>query len=422
MMKTTTRTLALALTCLVGISFAGAQDWPQWRGPDRDGIAAGFTAPATWPERLVKKWSTDVGEGVATPALVGGKLYVVARQGGNEVTRCLDAATGEEVWKDELATAPVNRPADSFSGPRSSPAVANGKVVTLGVHGVISCFDADSGKVLWRNKDYEGSEPRFSTSSSPIILGDTCIFQVGGDSGGAIVAYDLATGEQKWKWDGDGAAYSSPVTMTVDGTKALVAVTAGNLVLVNAADGSEIWIGRYAQGRYNAVTPIVIGQTVIYAGEGDGTTAEKFTTTDGKVTSDIVWHNGDNSLMFNTPVLKDGHIYGLSNTNSVFCVNVETGKTTWTASLASGSQEGGGRQQGRRGGGRGGYGSIVDAGPVLFALTPAGELVVFEHNVNEFKKVASYQVAEGGSYAYPVVAGNRIFIKDQDALTLWTLE
>ena len=416
------RSIGVIVGCavLVTASWGFAQDWPQWRGANRDGVAQGFKAPATWPEELVKKWSVSVGDGVSTPALVGERLFVFARQDGNEVLRCLNAVTGKEVWQDKYVAAGVGGPASSFVGPRSSPAVADGKVVTLGVHGVVSCFEAATGKVLWRKNDFEGSEPRFATSSSPMILGGVCIVQTGGDRGGAIVAYDLATGGEKWKWAGDGAAYASPVAMTVDGTKAIVTPTAGNLVIVSVADGKLVWQGGYAQGRYNATTPIVIGQTVIYAGEGRGTTAEKFLTKADKVTSEIVWQNADDSLMFNTPVLKDGVFYGLSSVNNVFCVNVESGKTAWSASLASNDQQsagGGGRRRGR-----GGYGSIVDAGSVLFALTPAGELVVFEPNAKEFKRLAGYKVAEGGSYAYPVVAGKRIFVKDQDAVTMWTIE
>ena len=131
---------------------------------------AGVQAPATWPEKLAKKWSVSVGDGVATPALVGDKLFVFARQDGNEVMRCLDAATGKEVWQDKYAAEGVGGPASGFPGPRSSPAVADGKVVTLGVHGMVSCLDAATGKVLWRKNDFEGSEPRFATSSSPMIL------------------------------------------------------------------------------------------------------------------------------------------------------------------------------------------------------------------------------------------------------------
>src|SRR6516164_2837860 len=100
-MKTATRVLSVSVACWVLWDAGGAvaQDWPQWRGPNRDGKAPGFNAPAAWPKELARKWSVTVGDGVASPALVGDKLYVFSRQEGNEITRCLDAATGEEKWQ-----------------------------------------------------------------------------------------------------------------------------------------------------------------------------------------------------------------------------------------------------------------------------------------------------------------------------------
>jgi len=204
---------------------AMAQDWPQWRGPNRDAKASGFEAPKTWPKELKQQWKVSVGDGVATPALVGDKLYVFGRQGGDEVLRCLEAATGKEVWQDKYAAQPATGPAGGFPGPRCSPTVADGKVVTLGVRGTLSCFEATGGKLLWRKDDFKGSWPTFFTSSSPIVVDGMCIAQLGGKQGGgfngkdtgAAVAYDLATGSEKWRWTGDATAYASPLVMIVAG-------------------------------------------------------------------------------------------------------------------------------------------------------------------------------------------------------------
>ena len=142
-----------------------AQDWPQWRGANRDGKAAGFTAPATWPKELTQKWKITVGKGDASPALVGDKLYVFARQEGDEITLCLDAKTGKELWRDKYACQPSNEPMGRHPGPRSSPAVAAGKVVCYGARGTLSCFDAATGKLVWRKDDFSGAWPRFFTSA-----------------------------------------------------------------------------------------------------------------------------------------------------------------------------------------------------------------------------------------------------------------
>src|SRR5262249_44456885 len=152
---------------LLGASSAVAADWPQWRGPNRDNKVAGFTAPATWPKELTQTWKTAVGLGDASPALVGDRLYLFTRQGGEGVSSCLDAATGKTVWQDKYAATEVTGPASAHPGPRSSPAVAEGKTCTLGVGGVLSCLDAATGKVVWRKDTM--AWPNFYTSSSPLI-------------------------------------------------------------------------------------------------------------------------------------------------------------------------------------------------------------------------------------------------------------
>jgi outer membrane protein assembly factor BamB len=342
--------------------------------------------------------------GDATPALVGNKLYVFAREGDDEVIRCLDAADGKELWQVKYAAQDVTGPAAPHVGPRSSPAVADGKIVTLGVGGVLSCVDAAKGKLLWRKNDFSGEWPRFYTSSSPIITGGLAIAQLGGESTGAIVAYDLATGDQKWKWAGDGTAYASPVLLTVEGTKMLVALTTKRIVGIGVTDGKLLWEAPFlSQGRaYNAATPIVEGQTVIYAGSGRGTKAVKIKKAAAGFAAEEIWTNPDNAVLFNTPVLKGGQIYGFSQNGALFCLDAHGGKTLWTA-------EQGGRS----------YGTIVNAGSVLLALTPKGDLTVIEPSDKEYKKVASYKVADTETYAYPVAADKGLFVKEKDSLSLW---
>ncbi|HVM46820.1 MAG TPA: PQQ-binding-like beta-propeller repeat protein [Candidatus Acidoferrum sp.] len=393
--------VAASATC------APAQDWPQWRGANRDAKAGSFNAPKEWPKELTQKWSTPVGAGDSSPALVGNKLYVFTREDGDEVTRCLDAATGKEIWKDKYEVTAISGPAaGQHSGPRSSPTVADGKVVTLGVSGTVSCLDAATGKKLWRKDDFSGSWPRFYTASSPIVTDNLCIAQLGGEDSGGIVAYDLATGDQKWKWTGDGTAYASPVLMDVSGTKMIVTLTAKKIVGIAVADGKLLWEQPFvAQGRsYNAATPIVDGQTVIYAGAGRGTKAVKIEKTADGFAAKELWSNPDNAVQFNSPVLKGGDLYGLSQSGTLFCLDAKDGKTLWTAEL----------------GGRG-FGTIVNAGSVLLALTPQGDLVAFEPSDKEYKKLASYKVG-ADTYAYPIAAGKGVYAKDKQAVTFWAVE
>ncbi len=507
------RTTSIALVSTVLAGGALAQDWSQWRGENRDARASGFKAPAAWPKQLTQKWKVAVGEGVASPAIVGDRVYVFSRQDGNEVLRCLKAGDGSEVWVDRYEALGASGPAQSFSGPRSSPAVADGKVVTLGVRGMLSGVDALSGKKLWRKDDFK-KYPNFHPSSSPLILNGLAIAQLGGRENGAIVAYDVATGDEKWKWNGPSPSYSSPVLATVGAAKLIVAYTEAGLVAVNAADGTLAWElpsapaggpaggggpggggpggapggpgeggrGRGGGGRdYKAATPLVDGQTIIAAGRG--IKAIKLSNNGGKIVGTEVWSNPDKSVQFASPTLKDGLIYALSGNNELFCLKAADGSVAWTSQFPGttppagpgapggpggpraqlpesmrrnysstvigqaapgepaerprreggpGGPDGGPRGpggpgggfggRGRGGGGGGGYGTIVDAGAVLFALTPAAQLVVFEPGAKEFKMLASYKVAEGQTHSYPVVSGNRVFIKDKESLTLWTVE
>jgi outer membrane protein assembly factor BamB len=464
---------------LVFAATGTAQDWPQWRGPNRDAKASGFQAPATWPAELTEKWKVTVGGGVSTPAVVGDRIFVFAREGEDEVLRCLNTETGDELWQAKYSVGPFRGRGDTgYSGPRSSPTVADGKVVTLGVTGVLSCFDAATGKEVWRNTEFENETPTFHTGSSPLIVNGLCIAQLGNERNGGIYAFDLATGDERWKWTEDGPEYGSPVVMTIDGAQLIVAPTNENLVALST-DGKVVWQMPYEQGgRYTSATPIVRGDTLIVAGPGSGVSAFRLKKQGENIVEEKLWSNNDNSLVFNTPVLKGNLLVGLSSAGQLFCIDINNpAETAWTAPITRAAQATGGaagrgvqnrrdnrvratyvqatqqedrqrqdrgerrRGEGRGGfgrggfgggrgrGGGGGYGSIVDAGSVLLALSPAGELVVFNASPDAYSELARYKVAEPeagrsqeGAFAYPVAVGASIYIKDRDALTRWDVK
>jgi outer membrane protein assembly factor BamB len=394
---------------LVIASCAWAQDWPQWRGPNRDGKVAGFTAPEKWPQQLTQKWKVTVGTGDATPALVGDKLYVFTRQGDEEVISCLNAADGKPAWTEKYTAQAVSGPAARHPGPRSSPAVADGKVVTLGVAGVVSCLDAGTGKLLWQKDPFPKVVPQFFTAMSPIIVDGMAIVHVGGKGNGAIIAYALATGDEKWRWGAEGPDYGSPALLTVGGTKQIVTPTEKSIVGIAVADGKLLWERPFVPVRmaYNAATPIIDGQTVIFTGKGRGTTAVKIEKKgDGFEATDL-WSNADLAPQFNSPVLKDGLLFGLSDKGNLFCLDAKTGQTAWTdATKRDGS----------------GFTALVDAGPCLMALPSSAELTVFKPDGKQYEELAKIKVSDTAVYAYPVVAGNRVFSKDQETVTLWTIQ
>jgi outer membrane protein assembly factor BamB len=394
-------------------SYVLAEDWPQWGGPTRNEKVAGFTAPTNWPTTLTSKWKVKVGAGDATPALVGDKLYVFARDGGDEVTLCLNADDGKEIWRDKNAVEAVTGPsAAAHAGPRSSPAVADGKVVTLGVTGVVSCLDAAKGTVVWRKDDVKGW-PRFYTATSPLIVDGLVIAHLGGSGKGQLVAYDLADGKVKWSYDDkEGPGYASPVMLTADGVKQLVTLTEKSVIGVNLADGKLLWQVPFAPKgmSYNAATPVVDGTTVIVSGQGRGTKAFKIAKEGDAFGAKELWTDDKSAVLFCTPILKDGLLYGLSDAGNFFCVTTKDGVTAWTDTVKRGS------------GRNANYCAMVDAGSVILALPSTGELIAFKPGDKEYSELAKIKVADTATFAFPVIAGKRVFVKDQDSVTLWTFE
>jgi len=268
-------------------------------------------------------------------------------------------------------------------------------------------LDAATGKVIWRKDEFSGVVPQFFTGMSPIIVNGMVIVHLGEQDNGTIIAYDLITGNQQWKWTGDGPAYSSPVVMTVDGTKQVVVQTEKNILSVAMTDGKLLWqVPTPAQRRfYNSATPIIDGQTVIYTGQGDGTRAIKIQKKGDDFVVNELWKNEQLGTAFNTPVLKDGLLFGLSHRGNLFCLNATNGQTAWTDSIDHKN-----------------FGSIIDAGSVILALTSQSELIAFKPSDKAYTEIARIKVADTPTYAHPVIAGNRIYVKDEETLAMWMIE
>ena len=331
-----------------------------------------------------------------------------ARQGADEVILCLDAGSGKEVWKDKYAAQAVTGAAARHPGPRSSPAVADGKVVTLGAGGVLSCLDAASGKVVWRKDPFPKVVPRFFTSMSPMIVDGMAIAHLGGAGNGAIIAYDMATGNERWRWGGEGPEYASPALLTVEGTKQIVTLTEKSIVGVGVADGKLLWkLPFVPQMRaYNAATPIIDGQTVIYTGAARGTKAVKIEKTGDGFAAKELWSNPELAPQFNTPVLKDGLLFGFSDRGRLYCINAQDGRTAWTDTARHGR----------------GFAAILDAGSVILALPSTSELIAFKPSGKQYEELARIKVADTPTYSHPVIAGNRVFVRDQATVAMLAFE
>lgn len=391
---------------LIAGARALAQDWPQWRGPGRDGKVTGFTAPQIWPKELTQKWRVKVGQGESTPALVGDRLYVLARQGDAEVLQCLDATDGKEKWSYRYAARAVTGPADPFPGPRSSPAVAGGKVVCVGVGGVVSCLHAETGKEIWR-KPGPKEVPQFFTAMSPLIVDGVCLVHLGGEDKGVIVALDMSSGEPKWTWAGEGPAYASPALLAADAATHVVVQTEKRLIGLALADGTLLWevATEREDGYWHSATPVVGGRTVFYTGQGTGTRAVRIEKRGDGFAAVPLWCNEKLGTCYNTPVLKDGLLFGVSDRGNLFCMDAATGEARWTARTRWSP-----------------FATIVDAGSVLFALPVKPAMVVCRPDGKEYAELATYTVADAETYAYPIISGNRVFVRDRGSVTLWAFD
>lgn len=385
---------------LLGAAAALAQDWPQWRGLNRDGIVVGVQA-SHWS--ATPAWEVTVGVGDATPALIDDRVYVFTRQGDEEVILCLNAGDGAEIWRSAYAAPALSGPSARHPGTRSSPAVAEGKVVALGATGVLSCLDAETGAVAWRLET--GPTPRFYTSSSPLIVDGLAIVQIGSEESGGVLAYDLASGEIRWQWMGEGPQHSSPVLMEVDGVRQVVAMTSASVVGLGLADGALLWqVPFVPQGRaYNAATPIVSGDTVIITGAGRGTRALRIVRQDEGFATEELWANPDLATQFNSPVLVDGLLFGFSAGGTLFCLDAATGETRWSDDTQLD---------------RGGFGQIVSLGSAIALLPASGEMVLFAPSGDAYTELAKLKVSETPTFAHPVFSGNRLFVKGEETLAL----
>jgi outer membrane protein assembly factor BamB len=382
-------------------------DWPQWRGPNRDGVVESFTAPKSWPDQLTRKWRVDVGLGYATPILVGNRIYMFSRRDDNEVMAALDADTGKEVWQTGYAAPFTVNPAAARhnKGPKSTPTFAGGKLYALGMTGVVTAFNATDGKKLWQTAAPPVA-PLYHTAMSPLVDRGLVVVHVGGHNQGALTAYDANTGAVKWSWTGDGPSYGSPIAVDVEGTRQVIVFTQENLVGVSAANGALLWKRPFStRSTQNTITPILYGPTIIVSGLDKGVTAFRIVKRANQWTTEDVWDNQDVSLyMTNAVVIKDT-LVGLSHKNSgqFFGVDARTGKTLWTSAPRQATNA-----------------AIVRAGDLLFLLKEDAELIVAHPDATGLGPVKTYTVADSATWAQPTIAGNRMFIKDNTGLTLWT--
>ena len=385
---------------------ATGTDWPQWRGPNRDGSIAA-TLPAQWPEALKKRWEVSVGIGHSSPVVSGDRVVVMARQGDEEIVRALDVASGKEIWRAAYPAPYVVNPAAGSHGPgpKATPAIAGGRIFTFGIGGILSAFDLASGKPIWRVPAPDVL-PQYGTASSPLIDGTSVIAHVGGHDNGALTSFDAATGKPRWQWKGDGPGSGSPIIATFGGVRQVIAQTQKFVVGVNASTGAPLWQVPFATDfDQNAFTPIAVQDFLVIGGTDQPLTAIRPKLVGGKWIIETVWTNPQTPMFMSSPVLIGATIYGLTERSrgQFVAIDATSGKTLW-------------RTQGREGENA----SMMGNRSWLLASTTDGTFVVARANAQKYEEVRRYQIAQSALWAHPAVTSNSIIVKDVDRVICWS--
>ena len=381
-------------------------DWPQWRGPRRDG-SVGAKLPAQWPEALKKCWETPVGAGHASPVVSGNRVVVMSREGDQEIVRALDVASGKEAWRAAYHAPYIVHPAAQSHGPgpKSTPAIAGGRVFTFGIGGILSAFDLASGRLLWR-VPAPSTLPQYGTATSPLVDGTSVIAHVGGEEDGALTSFDAATGKPRWQWAGDGPGYGSPIIATFGGVRQVIAQTQKLLVGVNALNGALLWQLPFTTDfDQNAFTPIVFQDLLINGGLDQPLTAIRPKVDGGKWKPETVWTNLQTPMFMSSPVLIGATIYGLTlrSKGQFVAIDAASGKTLWNTPGREGENA-----------------SILGSPSWLLASTTDGNLVVARANAQRYEEVRRYRIAESAMWAHPAITGSSIIVKDVDKVICWS--
>jgi outer membrane protein assembly factor BamB len=403
---------AVAMAVLAATVSLRAQ-WPQWRGPNRDGLVAAAVVPAVWPDKPSVKWTQPLGEGYSSPVVDAGRVFVHSRTDPDEVVIAFEISTGKQIWAaDYPSTFTKNKYAASMAkGPFSTPLVADGRVFTLGTSAVLSAFDAATGALKWRkdwSKEIDTSRLFTGTAMSPIIDSGRLIVHVGDDDAGAVRALDPATGDEKWNLPGHGPGYASPIVSVVDGVRQLVTMTDKAVIGLEVSSGKLLWTIPFPdEWNENIVTPAVAGDVLVVSGTRKGTFGYRLARNGGEWSPREVWHNTDLPMYMSSPVVDGRFVYGFGSKRKgqLFCLDAQTGTAQWTTE------------------GRGGTNAALQmAGPNLIALTTDGELLVVRRTPDKYDELRRYKVADAQTWAQPVLVPGGILIRDAKVLTLWALK
>ncbi len=396
------RLLFVATVLLLSVASAAlaqsAGNWPQWRGPNRDGISKETGLLKQWPaEGPPLAWKANgAGRGYSSFAISNGKLYTMGVRGDREFVVAFDVATGKEAWATAHGSAFRN---DRGDGPRGTPTIDGDRVYALGGNGDLSALDARTGKIVWSKnilQEFGGSNIIWGISESPLVLGNKLLVNAGGP-GASIVALNKANGSVIWKSQSDKAGYSSAIPVEINGVTQVVFFTGQRAVGLDSKDGRLLWeYERPSNRTANAATPIVRANRIFISsdyGTGGGVVEIK---PDNK--AEEIYFTKDMKNHHSSSVLIGDHLYGFSS-SILTAMKFDTGELAWRDRSV-------------------GKGSLVYADGHLYLLSENGVVGLVEATPAGYKEKGRFRIQQDSlpTWAHPVVAGGTLYLRDQDTI------
>ena len=390
------RRLSLVLILCLTAGIAAAADWPQFRGPNRDGISLETAVLKSWPASGPKVlWKAPLGEGYSQVVSVKGRLYTFSQQGAEQVAMAFDGATGKRLWRTRIDGEYNDGQGD---GPRSTPTVDGDLVYVLSAHGKLAALKIANGQVAWQHDlrtEYGANAPQWGISTSPLIEGKLLIVNVGGSGNKSIVAFDKTTGKQVWASQNDGAGYSAPIAITVRGVRQIIVFTANAILSISPEDGRLFWrSGWKTDYDVNAATPIFLPPDKLFVSSGYGTGSAVLQIRRTDVIE--VWRSRGMKNQFSSSVLHDGVIYGFDDA-TLKAIDAASGAERWKT--------------------RGfGHGSLILAGGNLIVLSERGKLALIQATPEAYRELGSAEVLDGKCWTAPSLADGRLYVRNEEQL------
>ena len=384
-----------------------AANWPQWRGPARDGKSAEMGLLKRWPASGPKRvWTADgLGAGYSSFAVDGGKLYTQGQRNGRQFLMAFDTSNGSKLWEVENGRQYMD---GRGNGPRGTPTVDNGRVYAISGNGHLICMQTATGKLIWQIdmlSEFGARNISWGISESPLIDGDRLIATPGGRDAG-VVALNKSNGSLIWKSEGDRAGYSSAVTATLAGVPQYVLLMGSGGVGISASDGKRLWrYTKVANGTANVATPIVSGDKVFLSSDyGTGCALLEIVPDGaGGVTAEEVYFSREMRNHYSTSVLIDGKLYGYSG-RILTCMDFAAGTVHWRDRSV-------------------GKGQVITAEGLLYLQSEDGVAGLAEATPEGYREISRFTFgrADYPTWTLPVIADGRFYIRDQDRLNCYDI-